>query len=173
MSNELKNSKRNGKKISDSQLNDENNLLILTIDIGNNKIEKLYLKDLNNPEKDIYNFCMENKLNYESLNEIKNQISNVLNDNNLKNLNSNNINIIKNIKTNKNSNSKKSNNNNNFSFNPKINKNSQKIISNTNKNFFQRIDDYNKLYNNHLKELKNENEKKMYFLSCLKQILKN
>ena len=163
MSNELKNSKRNGKKISDSQLNDENNLLILTIDIGNNKIEKLYLKDLNNPEKDIYNFCMENKLNYESLNEIKNQISNVLNDNNLKNLNSNNINIIKNIKTNKNSNSKKSNNNNNFSFNPKINKNSQKIISNTNKNFFQRIDDYNKLYNNHLKELKNENEKKNVF----------
>ena len=160
MSNDLKNSKRNEKKSFDSQNKNENNLLILTIDIGNNKIEKLYLKDLNNPEKDIYNFCMENKLNYESLNEIKNQISNVLNDN-LKKINSNNINIIKNVKNNKNS--KKNNLNKDFSFNPKINKNSQKIISNSNKNFFQRIDDYNKLYNNHLKELKNENEKKNVF----------
>ena len=160
MSNDLKNSKRNEKKSFDSQNKNENNLLILTIDIGNNKIEKLYLKDLNNPEKDIYNFCMENKLNYESLNEIKNQISNVLNDN-LKKISSNNINIIKNVKNNKNS--KKNNLNKDFSFNPKINKNSQKIISNSNKNFFQRIDDYNKLYNNHLKELKNENEKKNVF----------
>ena len=32
--------------------------MILTIDVGNNKIEQMKLYDLLNPHKDIYEFCM-------------------------------------------------------------------------------------------------------------------
>ena len=45
-------------------------VMILTIDIGNNKLELLNIYDINNPEQDIYNFCLKNKLDFNILKEI-------------------------------------------------------------------------------------------------------
>ena len=48
--------------------------MVLTLDIGNKKLEKLNIYDIDNPEQDIYNFCLKNKLDFNILKEIKNQI---------------------------------------------------------------------------------------------------
>ena len=48
--------------------------MILTIDIGNNQLRQLNIYDIDNTEKDIYNFCLKNKLDFNILKEIKNQI---------------------------------------------------------------------------------------------------
>ena len=48
--------------------------MVLTIDIGNNKLDLLNIYDINNPEQDIYNFCLKNKLDFNILKEIKDQI---------------------------------------------------------------------------------------------------
>jgi hypothetical protein len=48
--------------------------MVLTIDIGNNNLDLLNIYDINNPEQDIYNFCLKNKLDFNILKEIKDQI---------------------------------------------------------------------------------------------------
>ena len=47
--------------------------MILTIDIGNNQLKKLNIYDIDNTEQDIYNFCLNNKLDFNILKEIKRQ----------------------------------------------------------------------------------------------------
>ena len=71
-------------KKSQSFLNESNNegeevpKMILTIDVGNGKIEQLKIFNLINPEKDIYEFCMNNKLDYYTMEEITKQIHDVI-----------------------------------------------------------------------------------------------
>ena len=54
--------------------------MILTIDVGNNKIEQMKLYDLLNPHKDIYEFCMLHKLSYYNMEEITKQTLEVINE---------------------------------------------------------------------------------------------
>ena len=67
-------------------------VMILTIDIGNNKLELLNIYDINNPEQDIYNFCLKNKLDFNILKEIKEQIQILISQNIYKNIKQNQIN---------------------------------------------------------------------------------
>ena len=67
-------------------------VMILTIDIGNNKLELLNIYDINNPEQDIYNFCLKNKLDFNILKEIKEQIQILISQNIYKNIQQNQIN---------------------------------------------------------------------------------
>ena len=55
-------------------------MMILTIDIGNGHVDKLQLFDLNNIEQETYDFCVKNKLDFNTMQEINNQIQNVLKD---------------------------------------------------------------------------------------------
>ena len=60
------NNKNKEKKIKEERTP----VMILTIDIGNNKLELLNIYDINNPEQDIYNFCLKNKLDFNIPKEI-------------------------------------------------------------------------------------------------------
>ena len=53
-------------------------MMILTIDIGNGQVDKLQLYDLNNIDKETYDFCVKNKLDFNTMQEINTQIQNVL-----------------------------------------------------------------------------------------------
>ena len=55
-------------------------MMILTIDIGNGHVDKLQLFDLNNIEQETYDFCVKNKLDFNTMQEINAQIQNVLKD---------------------------------------------------------------------------------------------
>ena len=55
-------------------------LMILTIDIGDGHVDKLQLYDLNNIEQETYDFCVKNKLDFNTMQEINTQIQNVLKD---------------------------------------------------------------------------------------------
>ena len=55
-------------------------VMILTIDIGNGQVDKLQLYDLNNIDKETYDFCVKNKLDFNTMQEINTQIQNVLKD---------------------------------------------------------------------------------------------
>ena len=55
-------------------------MMILTIDIGNGNVDKLQLYDLNNIEQETYDFCVKNKLDFNTMQEINTQIQNVLKD---------------------------------------------------------------------------------------------
>ena len=55
-------------------------MMILTIDIGNGHVDKLQLFDLNNIEQETYDFCVKNKLDFNTMHEINTQIQNVLKD---------------------------------------------------------------------------------------------
>ena len=55
-------------------------MMILTIDIGNGHVDKLQLFDLNNIEQETYDFCVKNKLDFNTMQEINTQIRNVLKD---------------------------------------------------------------------------------------------
>ena len=55
-------------------------MMILTIDIGNGQVDKLQLYDLNNIDKETYDFCVKNKLDFNTMQEINTQIQNVLKD---------------------------------------------------------------------------------------------
>ena len=55
-------------------------MMILTIDIGNGHVDKLQLYDLNNIEQETYDFCVKNKLDFNTMQEINTQIQNVLKD---------------------------------------------------------------------------------------------
>ena len=55
-------------------------MMILTIDIGNGHVDKLQLFDLNNIEQETYDFCVKNKLDFNTMQEINTQIQNVLKD---------------------------------------------------------------------------------------------
>ena len=76
-------------KKSQSFLNESNHereevpKMILTIDVGNGKIEQLKIFNLVNPEKDIYEFCMNNKLDYYTMEEITKQIHDVIESKNM------------------------------------------------------------------------------------------
>ena len=67
---------KNGSNI-DSELQP---MMILTIDIGNGQVDKLQLYDLNNIDKETYDFCVKNKLDFNTMQEINTQIQNVLKD---------------------------------------------------------------------------------------------
>ena len=49
--------------------------LQLTIEIGNGKIENFKLYNLDNPKKDIYEFCMKNNIDYNTMEEITKHIN--------------------------------------------------------------------------------------------------
>ena len=53
-------------------------MMILTIDVGNGHVDKLQLYDLNNIEQETYDFCVKNKLDFNTMQEINTQIQNVL-----------------------------------------------------------------------------------------------
>ena len=55
-------------------------MMILTIDIGNGHVDKLQIFDLNNIEQETYDFCVKNKLDFNTMQEINTQIQNVLKD---------------------------------------------------------------------------------------------
>ena len=55
-------------------------MMILTIDIGKGHYDKLQLFDLNNIEQETYDFCVKNKLDFNTMQEIINQIENVIKD---------------------------------------------------------------------------------------------
>ena len=55
-------------------------MMILTIDVGNGHYDKLQLFDLNNIEQETYDFCVKNKLDFNTMQEIINQIENVIKD---------------------------------------------------------------------------------------------
>ena len=61
-----------------NQENDNVPKMILTIDVGNGKIEQLKIFDLSRPEKDIYDFCLQNKLDFFTMEEISKQIHEVI-----------------------------------------------------------------------------------------------
>ena len=65
---------KNGSNID----NDLQPMMILTIDIGNGQVDKLQLFDLNNIDKQTYDFCVKNKLDFNTMQEINTQIQNVL-----------------------------------------------------------------------------------------------
>lgn len=54
---------------------DSQPLMILTIDIGNGQYDKLKIFDFNIIEKETYDFCAKNKLDFSTMKEINNQIS--------------------------------------------------------------------------------------------------
>ena len=60
------------------QEQDSQPLMILTIDIGNGQYDKLKIFDLNNIEKETYDFCVKNKLDFSTMKEINNQIQNII-----------------------------------------------------------------------------------------------
>ena len=55
--------------------NDNKPFLQLTIEIGNGKIENFKLYNLDNPKKDIYEFCMKNNIDYNTMEEITKHIN--------------------------------------------------------------------------------------------------
>ena len=58
--------------------NNDNPVMVLTIDIGNGKIEQFKLYNFENPKKDIYEFCMKNNLDYNTMEEITNQLNELI-----------------------------------------------------------------------------------------------
>ena len=67
-------------KNGSSKVQDIQPMMILTIDIGNGHVDKLQLFDLNNIEQETYDFCVKNKLDFNTMHEINTQIQNVLKD---------------------------------------------------------------------------------------------
>ena len=65
-------------------------LLIFHIDVGNGKEEELKLYSLDNPEKDIYEFCSLYKIDFETMQVITNQINDFIKNKQNENINSNN-----------------------------------------------------------------------------------
>ena len=66
-----------------NESNDEDEsqpMMILTIDVGNGHYDKLQLFDLNNIEQETYDFCVKNKLDFNTMQEIINQIDSVIKD---------------------------------------------------------------------------------------------
>ena len=53
-------------------------LMILTIDIGNGQIDKLYISSKEKYQEETYDFCMRNKLDYETMKNIKEEIVKVM-----------------------------------------------------------------------------------------------
>ena len=113
-------------------------LLIFHIDVGNGKEEELKLYSLDNPEKDIYEFCSLYKIDFETMQVITNQINDFIKNKQNENNNNSNINL-KNNEIDKNINS------------DNLNKNKTKVgMRNINSN--------NKLnYKNNTKESKTNN----------------
>ena len=68
--------------------------MVLTIDVGSDKLELLNIYDINNPEQDIYNFCLKNNLDFSILKEIKEQIQILISQNIQQNNKQNQINSI-------------------------------------------------------------------------------
>ena len=58
--------------------NNDNPVMVLTIDIGNGKIEQFKLYNFENPKKDIYDFCMKNNLDYNTMEEISKQLNELI-----------------------------------------------------------------------------------------------
>ncbi len=56
----------------------QNPLMIFRIDVGNGKEEQLKLYSLDNPEKDIYEFCSLYKLDFETMQDISNQLDELI-----------------------------------------------------------------------------------------------
>ena len=79
----------------------QSSLLIFNIDVGNGKEEELKIYSLDNPEKDIYDFCSLYKIDFETMQVITNQINefikNKQNENNTSNTNIKNDDMEKNI----------------------------------------------------------------------------
>ena len=68
-------------------------LLIFHIDVGNGKEEELKLYSLDNPEKDIYEFCSLYKIDFETMQVITNQINDFIKNKQNENNNNSNINL--------------------------------------------------------------------------------
>ena len=60
--------------------NSKSPVMILSIDVGNGKVEQLKLYSLESPKKDLYKFCTANKLDYDTMDEIINQVEELIKD---------------------------------------------------------------------------------------------
>ena len=60
--------------------NDDDAFIMLIMSFGDGKDEQLKIHDKSNPEKDIYDFCMQKHFDYDILEEIKRQVIHYLND---------------------------------------------------------------------------------------------
>ena len=114
--------------------------MILTIDIGNKNLEKLNIYDIENPEQDIYNFCLKNKLDFNILKEIKNQIQILISQNIYKNIGQNQIN---NLSKNSSQLNELSNNDKNIKYQNFINNSDNLTETNFNTNQLNNIEDLN------------------------------
>ena len=161
--NENNNNESNESQIEDDDEQKENPLMILTIEVGNGKIEQLKLFNIDNPSKDVYEFCVKNKLDFYVMEEINKQVNEVIKQKNYINIenNSNSNNNKNNINNNNNNNNSNNNKNNNIQNNNNNNNNNKDNNNNNNKdnNF---IDDNN----NNLNSNKNPKNSK-------KPVLKN
>lgn len=82
---ETNHEKENSISLREEGSNQENGnvpKMILTIDVGNGKIEQLKIFDISRPEKDVYDFCLQNKLDYYTMEEIAKQIHEVIDNKN-------------------------------------------------------------------------------------------
>ena len=64
------NNNESNNQFEDEEEQKENPIMILTIEVGNGKIEQLKLFNLDNPSKDVYEFCVKNKLDFYVMEEI-------------------------------------------------------------------------------------------------------
>ena len=70
----------NFKKCKEDEIQPE---MILSIDIGNEQLEQLYIYNIYDTEKEVYDFCLKNGLNFFKLKEIKEQIQEIIKEKNL------------------------------------------------------------------------------------------
>ena len=147
----------NGIRYNNKSIN-KNPLISLTLDIGNQKYERLEKNKLDNSENDIFKFCVKNKLDYKSMKEINDKVKNIIDkrkisNNNIKIKNNNNqftlikVGRCKNYKDTKNINNFSHNNFNSFCVNnSNNNKNNSysnfEIYNNINRLFSPNISNY-------------------------------
>ena len=79
---EINKDRENEEIENDSEENEEEDskgpVMILSIDVGNGKVEQLKLYSFESPKKDIYEFCTLNKLDYDTMDEILKQVEELI-----------------------------------------------------------------------------------------------
>ena len=82
---ELNEKKEEEEEEQENEIENEENdsripVMVLSIDVGNGKIEQLKLYSFENTKKDIYDFCMYHKLDYDTMDEIMKQVEDLINE---------------------------------------------------------------------------------------------
>ena len=65
-------------KFQNKKENNNNALMVLTIDVGNGTCDKLKIFNINNYQEETYDFCAKHNLDFNTMKEINHQIQNVL-----------------------------------------------------------------------------------------------